>query len=243
MLGKTLLIGILELVHLKFMENSKGNLENKIFYNFFSLVNMINSVFAVAALSHVYLLFLSFQVTSFQGKFFLCIQELGLILDNVALFLGVFLQPSPFLKLMSQIRFLLHMVIAPTLFFVIGDLYSSFFDFDFFSTMFVVLSTYFSIEGFIGFLNIKFVVRNEHNLISYTREPKAEFREILPLILMNVTTLVLGGFIWIKKGDYILFLTSLIMFITAAIPRKYSFHLSNVGEIFFTYGLIYECLH
>ena len=203
-------------------------------------MTILNQVFLISTILHMYLLSLSFQIPNSSDKFFLVFQEIGLIIDNLTLYLGLFLKPSFFLKFMNQLRFFLHMVVAPTLFFPIGNLYDNYSSYVKF--IIFVVSVFFSIEGFFEFLRISFVVTEEHNLIRYSRKPKASFKDIIPVISLNISTLILGSIIWYQKGDYILFITSFIMFLSAGSSEKFRFHLSNLGEVFFTFGLIHVLL-
>eukprot|EP01080_Neovahlkampfia_damariscottae_P011129 gene11129-3948_t len=200
------------------------------------MTSLLNQIFLISTIAHIYLLYSCFTISDPVDKILLIIQELGLILDNFTLYLGVFLQPTKYLKYLNQIRFFLHMTVAPTLFFPIGNLFD---EYSSLSKSFIfVVSIFFSIEGFFEFLRIQIIDSGDKNFTRYIRKPKASFKDIIPMITLNISTLILGSLIWFFKGNQLLFVTSLIMFLSASASEKLRFHSSNIGEIFFTYGII-----
>eukprot|EP01126_Amoeba_proteus_P007801 TRINITY_DN1282_c0_g1_i3.p1 TRINITY_DN1282_c0_g1~~TRINITY_DN1282_c0_g1_i3.p1 ORF type:complete len:223 (-),score=15.73 TRINITY_DN1282_c0_g1_i3:73-741(-) len=162
-------------------------------------------------------------------------QSVGLVYDNLVLFLTPRIANQSLTLFLNKGRFLLHSVITPLL--LIGLAKLSLVSHSLFINV-IPATLLFVVVGFVGFTKLSLQSVYEGKVLTRWTTNHANFwgvMTIVPSVVAVFSSIYLGYFIYSDYGDAWLFLSSLVMFICASKPQFLA--LGNFGEVVYLWGL------
>ena len=171
----------------------------------------------------------------------------GLAYENIVISIGQYIGEGTVLQSLNWVRFAVHALFTPTLMIsAFGMLKRSEVKFAqnqywhgaicTLSLILILLGSYDSI------LKINLVPVTDNGVLRYVNDFEFIKGPPLPAVLTIILVLISGNILWRKIKWAYLFLASIVMFVTAALPSNYLVW-QNIGEVIFAGGLVLTEIH
>lgn len=204
---------------------------------------MGNIFFAIYCLLYIFLIAYAYRLKAaqdLQHKLLLILMT-GLLYDNFISFTGFLVGEGALLKGLNIVRYVLHAFATPLLCYIVFTIARKM-GVKIFQSRVFEAAVWLLIAGFmlLGYrhelASMDFVPKIRWGVLNYVH---AVSSPPLAAILINVFVMICAILIWRATRWPVLFITSLLMFIFAAIPmRNAPPVLGNAGEIIFMYGFV-----